>query len=46
MCITCGLAAAFLAACGGLIGDSPIITHYSKFFNEKFSDLATIKKGL
>ena len=23
MCITCGLAAAFLAACGGLIGDSP-----------------------
>jgi len=25
MCITCGLAAAFLAACGGLIGDSPKI---------------------
>ena len=30
MCITCGLAAAFLAACGGLIGDSPIISHNVK----------------
>ena len=33
MCITCGLAAAFLAACGGLIGDSPDLIR--KVPNEK-----------
>ena len=30
MCITCGLAAAFLAACGGLIGDSPTLVAPAK----------------
>ena len=35
MCITCGLAAAFLAACGGLIGDSPFKETFLTLWQER-----------